>query len=159
MLRVVFDRSAFHGDRFDALNASSLPSLVSRGKAQVHHTPTFLEETLRTRSSRAPWKEHLKFALQLDDRFLFRELGDIWTQELVMGRGVDFSGTDGKGARSIRKASLSGETQPQESISNRDARASPEHDERRQCRQDLARHSQRTRSSEDQAHSVSRNIC
>lgn len=87
MMRVIFDRSAFHGERFEVLRASPVANLVKAGKVQVHHTVTFLEETLKARGSRAPWQEHLRFALDLDDRFLFRDLSDIWREELVQGRG------------------------------------------------------------------------
>ena len=46
MLRAIFDRSAFHGDAFEQLQASSLGRLCRQGELCVFHTPIFLEETL-----------------------------------------------------------------------------------------------------------------
>lgn len=51
-LKVIFDRSAFHGARFDLLAGSRLLRLVQAGKIVVFHTSVFLEETLRMAASK-----------------------------------------------------------------------------------------------------------
>ena len=46
-LRVIFDRSAFHGSRFDVLAKSPLLALSKQRRISVYHTPILLEETIR----------------------------------------------------------------------------------------------------------------
>ena len=46
-MRVIFDRSAFHGDRFDLLKGSRLSQPVQERKIFIYHTRVFLEETFR----------------------------------------------------------------------------------------------------------------
>jgi hypothetical protein len=47
-MRVIFDRSAFHGERFVVLRDSPLQGLVNAKRVTVIHTPIFLEETITT---------------------------------------------------------------------------------------------------------------
>jgi hypothetical protein len=54
-MRVIFDRSAFHGDNFTALADSPLRKLVAGKQVSVFHTPVFLDETIASfGSSGAP---------------------------------------------------------------------------------------------------------
>jgi hypothetical protein len=46
-MKIIFDRSAFHRERFDLLKGSRLSQLVQERKVLVYHTAVFLEETLR----------------------------------------------------------------------------------------------------------------
>lgn len=50
-MKVIFDRSTFHRERFDLLKGSRLLPLVQERKIVVFHTSTFLDETLRTAAS------------------------------------------------------------------------------------------------------------
>jgi hypothetical protein len=60
-LKVIFDRSAFHGNRFDVLKGSRLSQLVKERKILVYHTADFLDETLHMAdSSRQDRKDELK---------------------------------------------------------------------------------------------------
>lgn len=43
---ILFDRSIFHRERFDALKQSNLSSLVAKGKLVLLYTSAFIEETL-----------------------------------------------------------------------------------------------------------------
>ena len=88
-LRVILDRSAFHGERFDLLNASPLRHLTSARIVEVYLTQVFLNETLTAYGSRKPvaWRQHLAFALDVCNGGIFLDKYDIWREELVMGRG------------------------------------------------------------------------
>ena len=46
-MKVIFDRSAFHGDRFDLLKGSRLSQVVQEREIFIYHTAVFLEETFR----------------------------------------------------------------------------------------------------------------
>ena len=53
-MKIIFDRSAFHRERFGLLKDSHLLRLVQESKILVFHTATFIDETLRTADSRKP---------------------------------------------------------------------------------------------------------
>jgi hypothetical protein len=60
-MKVIFDRSAFHGCRFDALEGSCLLQRTREGKLSVFYTTVFLDETVRTAlSTRQSAKDALK---------------------------------------------------------------------------------------------------
>lgn len=89
-MRVIFDRSAFHGERFETLARSPLQQLARTNRIQVFHTPIFIEETIATFGSAGPsgdWRRHLAFALQICNGGIFDEKTDIWHREIVEGRG------------------------------------------------------------------------
>jgi hypothetical protein len=89
-MRVIFDRSAFHGERFGVLRDSPLQRLVNAKRVTVIHTPIFLEETITTfgkEGANGEWPEHLAFALDICNGGFFEEAVDIWHAELVCGRG------------------------------------------------------------------------
>ena len=90
-LRVIFDRSAFHGARYCRLQDSRLKDLCSRGRIKVFHTPVFLTETLATSGAgenAAAWRDHLQFVLDVCNGGIFLGTEDIWREELVAGRGT-----------------------------------------------------------------------
>ena len=90
-LRVIFDRSAFHGARYRRLQDSRLRDLCRRGRIKVFHTPVFLTETLATYGAgenATAWRDHLQFALDVCNGGIFRGTVDIWREELVAGRGT-----------------------------------------------------------------------
>ena len=90
-LRVIFDRSAFHGARYRRLQDSRLKDLCRQGRIKVFHTPVFLTETLATYGAgenAATWRDHLQFALDVCNGGIFRPTLDIWHEELVAGRGT-----------------------------------------------------------------------
>ena len=89
-MRVIFDRSAFHGDNFSALVNSSLRKLVAAGRVSVFHTQVFLDETISAYGSpRASddWKAHLAFAVDVCNGGIFLDKEEIWRNELVRGEG------------------------------------------------------------------------
>jgi hypothetical protein len=60
-MKIIFDRSAFHRERFDLLKASHLSELVQVRKILIYHTAEFLDETLRMADSeRQDRKDELK---------------------------------------------------------------------------------------------------
>lgn len=89
VLRVIFDRSAFHADRFERIKNSSLRVLQRQGRIEVFHTPIFLEETLLAYGAgkkAEQWRRHLLFSLDIcNGIFLDRE--EVWHNELIAGRG------------------------------------------------------------------------
>jgi len=90
IFRVIFDRSAFHGARFDALVDSPLLELCGRGSVEVFHSQPFIEETLLTYaggSGDPAWQKHLAYALDTCSGGFFLDRDDIWHDELVAGRG------------------------------------------------------------------------
>jgi hypothetical protein len=61
-VRVIFDRSAFHGENFKVIAESPLRELVARGHLSVFHTPIFLDEIIQSYGSKRAaedWKAHL----------------------------------------------------------------------------------------------------
>lgn len=89
MRRVIFDRSAFHGDDFQRLKGSRLETLCRHGLIRVFHTPIFLEETLDMYGT----KQHemwcqLPFVLGICNGGIFRPIRKIWHDELVRNRGL-----------------------------------------------------------------------
>ena len=60
-MKVIFDRSAFHRERFDLLKGSHLSELVQEREILIYHTAEFLDETLRMAdSARQDRKDELK---------------------------------------------------------------------------------------------------
>ena len=51
-MEIIFDRSAFHKERFDLLQGSSLLQMTKERKVLVFHTSVFIEETVRMCQSR-----------------------------------------------------------------------------------------------------------
>lgn len=89
-MRVIFDRSAFHGNNFDLLRNSALRKLVASNRVRVLITHDFLDETIATVGSKRAsgnWREHHNFALDLCDGRVFLPHDEIWQSELVAGRG------------------------------------------------------------------------
>lgn len=90
-LRVIFDRSAFHGPRYRRLQHSRLMDLCRLGRIEVYHTPVFLNETISTYrpgEQDAAWQSHLQFALDTCNGGIFLNKEAIWYQELVAGGGT-----------------------------------------------------------------------
>jgi hypothetical protein len=89
-LRVIFDRSAFHGDNFAALENSRLRKAVAADLVTVFHTPVFLDETIMAYGAREAsdeWKAHLAFAVDVCNGGIFLAKEEIWRNELVRGEG------------------------------------------------------------------------
>jgi len=90
-LRVIFDRSSFHGERFVALAESPLRRLARTNRISVFHTPVFIEETVATSASKKPeaksWQQHLKFLVEICNGGIFLGKEEIWFDELIAGRG------------------------------------------------------------------------
>ena len=90
-MRVIFDRSALHGTRFEQLVASPLRRLVAERRITIFHTPVFLDEIIQSYGSpRASdtWRKHLEFAARICDGGVFLPKEDIWRGELVEGQGL-----------------------------------------------------------------------
>lgn len=88
-LRVIFDRSSFHGANFDSLRDSPLKRLCRAGIIAVYHTPNFISETLGAYGAprETGWQEHLGFAVEVCNGGIFLEKEEIWHEELVSGCG------------------------------------------------------------------------
>jgi len=90
MIRVTFDRSAFHGQNFERLQHSQLEAVCRRGIIQVFHTPVFLEETFdmfAVEANREELRRQLPFILRIANGGMFRTIREIWHDELVQNRG------------------------------------------------------------------------
>ena len=86
-MKVLFDRSAFHGNSFDLLANSPLPQLVQAREVLVFHTSVFLDETLRMAQSRKPvvraeLVRQGEFLLSICNGGWFRPLFDVCRDEL-----------------------------------------------------------------------------
>lgn len=89
-LTVIFDRSAFHGRRFDLLAASPLLQLVRKNRVIVHHSAALLEETIsmfEREANHAELRKQLPFILDACNGRWFRDRGDIWELELTRDLG------------------------------------------------------------------------
>jgi hypothetical protein len=89
-MHVIFDRSAFHGARFELLEASPLRRLVANRRVTVFHTPVFLDEIIQSYGSRrasGTWRKHLEFAARICDGGIFLPKDEIWRSELIDGHG------------------------------------------------------------------------
>jgi len=82
-MKIIFDRSAFHGERFDLLKRSRLPVLVGAGKILVYHTTNFLDETLRMGNSK---RQSVKDALRRQWPFLKSICNGGWFRPLLFGQ-------------------------------------------------------------------------
>jgi hypothetical protein len=91
MLRIIFDRSAFHGHRFELLRSGPLLDLCRSGKVSVLHTGTFLTETLALygrKERRAELKEQFEFLKAICNGGVFRDSVDIWQDELLRNQSL-----------------------------------------------------------------------
>ena len=89
-MRVIFDRSAFHGANFETLTNSPLLELVASGEVSVFHTPIFLDETIQSYGSKHTsddWRAHLAFAVEICNGGIFLAKEEIWCNELVLDHG------------------------------------------------------------------------
>ena len=94
MLRVIFDRSAFHGDFFETLANSRLIELCRSRKLSVFHTPIFMDETLAMfgrQTKRVDLRKQMPFILEICNGGFFRPTPDIWHDELVRNYGGNTS--------------------------------------------------------------------
>ena len=74
-MRIIFDRSAFHKERFDLLQGSPLLQLTKERKVLVFHTSVFIEETVRMCQSRnEELKRQVPFLLSICNGGWFRPL-------------------------------------------------------------------------------------
>jgi len=89
-LTVIFDRSAFHGSRFDLLAASPLLDLAKQNRIVVHHPAPLLEETIsmfEKQENHAELRRQLPFVLDICNGRWFRGRGEIWELELTRNLG------------------------------------------------------------------------
>jgi hypothetical protein len=89
-LTVIFDRSAFHGSRFDLLAASPLLDLARENRVIVHHPAPLLEETIsmfEKEENHAELRRQLPFILDMCNGRWFRGRGEIWELELTRNLG------------------------------------------------------------------------
>jgi hypothetical protein len=90
-LTVIFDRSAFHGARFDLLAGSPLLDLAKQNRVVVHHSAPLLEETIsmfEKEENHAELRRQLPFILDVCNGRWFRGRGEIWELELVRNLGL-----------------------------------------------------------------------
>ena len=82
-MKVIFDRSAFHGDRFDLLKGSRLSQSVQERKILICHTAVFLEETFRMIDSP---KQTTKDELRRQWPYLLSICNGGWFRPLLFGQ-------------------------------------------------------------------------
>jgi hypothetical protein len=102
-VKIIFDRSAFHRDRFDLIKGSRLSQLTEEGKILVFHITVFLEETLHmTRSG----KQNAKAELKRQWPFLRSICNGGWFYPLVFGEPPKLKSIcDAELSRSYRESS------------------------------------------------------
>jgi hypothetical protein len=80
---VIFDRSIFHGDKFEAFQTSRLLEKVKDLKYRVYYTPSFIEETLHYGLYQKDIvRDQLRFLYDINSSHWFRLAGDIIQAEL-----------------------------------------------------------------------------
>ena len=85
-LKIIFDRSAFHGANFDLLQQSQLLRLSKTYAISIYHTPVFLEETISLyllEKNRGELERQLTFIFEICNGRWFRRRSDLWIKELV----------------------------------------------------------------------------
>jgi hypothetical protein len=83
-IKLILDRSAFHGKRFNRL-AESLTNLRNKGHVSVYITPMLLEETLGLLLDNGHDQElvdHLKFIVNISEDSWFEDNFEIFKSEL-----------------------------------------------------------------------------
>ncbi len=89
---IIFDRSAFHGERFELLRDSRLLSLVKAGNLLIHHSPAFLEETIslyKKERNREKLRAQLPFILDICNGGWFLQWEQLWQAEVVQNAGPE----------------------------------------------------------------------
>jgi hypothetical protein len=80
---ILFDRSIFHGAKFDRLRSSTIVSQVKRGTIRVFFTPMFIEETLlHSLNNRAEFDSQWAFIRSLTVQKWFKYAPEIVSIEL-----------------------------------------------------------------------------
>jgi hypothetical protein len=80
---VIFDRSIFHGDKFNQIQRSGLMGLVRQNKVRIYYTPTFIEESLQFMMvDIATFRDQIQFLLQINFTHWFRPAENITDAEL-----------------------------------------------------------------------------
>ena len=88
--RIIFDRSAFHGNRFDRLLSSSLMKLSKQRRISIYHSPILIEETIRMymkEKNREELRRQLPFIFEICQERWFRGRSELWSKELVEEAG------------------------------------------------------------------------
>ena len=131
-LRVIFDRSAFHGDRFTRLQASPLLSLTRQRRLLVHHTPVLLNETFAMyRNQAEQLRQQLPFILEVCNGGWFLDRDALWRAELTENRGLRAHVFVRSKDRRLVETRLAREVSGSGGFSNLRA-AQPEEDEKRE---------------------------
>ena len=84
--RITFDRSAFHGQYFEASENSLIKHLANKKAISISHTPVFLDETISMyleKRNREDLKRQLPFILEICNSRWFRRAEEVWVKELV----------------------------------------------------------------------------
>jgi len=77
-MKIIFDRSIFHGNNFDKLQQSKIKELVDKRSIKVYFNTAFWEETLRLAAKdKSKLKEQLLFLLCIDTGNWFRPIENI----------------------------------------------------------------------------------
>lgn len=81
--RILFDRSIFHGKKFDQLKASSLVEWIANGEIEVFLTPMFIEETLMCGlRDKATFVLHWAYLSSISNQHWFKLASEIISIEL-----------------------------------------------------------------------------
>lgn len=92
-IKILLDRSIFHGEKFNLLLDSPLARLSSSFKFSIYGSPILIEETLRLwfKGQKDIAAKHLKYIFDITNTRWFKSRGEIWIQELdLIGRSYKY---------------------------------------------------------------------
>lgn len=84
-IKIAFDRSAFHGERYEKIINSKFTKFVENHILLVYHTPIFLEETLslfQKEKNRSILRDQLPFIIHLKSKW-FKRREELILDELL----------------------------------------------------------------------------
>lgn len=84
--KIIFDRSAFHGEQFEMLKNSELDHLSNSRRISIYHPVIFLEETISMyllESKKDELKKQLPFIFKICNGRWLRPKQEVWDKELV----------------------------------------------------------------------------
>jgi hypothetical protein len=90
-MRIIFDRSAFHGPRYQRVRESGIEALCRGNMVTVLHAGVFLTETLALYGHpgrREELRDQMEFLKNICNGGIFRDSVDIWEDELIRDYSV-----------------------------------------------------------------------
>ena len=90
-MKIILDKSIFHGEKFNLLLKSPLLKLANSFKLSIYGSPILIEETLRLwfKGQRDIASKQLKYILDITNARWFRSREEIWAHELNLSARPD----------------------------------------------------------------------